>query len=152
MRFWFSVLCVFSLARSSWACSCAPGFTPQQAAAQASAIFLGKAEKVAAPSSSQPFGEVQVKFKVDRFWKGLTSRHVVVGTWSSSAMCGYGFREGDNYLVYAHIDSQGKLQTSLCSRTRREVDADEDLVFLGEGTVPSAPEPDAFFDALLAAH
>lgn len=152
MRFLFPVLVVFSLARMALACSCAPGFTPQKAAAQAAAIFLGKAEKVVPPSSAQPFGEVQVKFKVDRFWKGLTSRHVVVGTWSQSAMCGYGFREGDNYLVYAHIDSQGKLQTNLCSRTRLEVDADEDLAVLGEGTVPSAPEPDAFFDALLAAN
>lgn len=155
MRTFFSALFTLVLvlgARQAAACSCAPVVAPDKALVQAAAVFLGKAVKVESPSSQPIGGEVHVKFQVDRFWKGVASRDVVVGTWSNGAMCGYGFQEGENYLVYAHIDSQGRLQTSLCSRTRLEADADEDLSVLGEGQIPSSLVPDSFSDALLAAN
>jgi hypothetical protein len=133
----------------AFACSCAPNPPPDQALTQAGAVFLGRALKVKPPAAPQ--GMVRVRFEVERTWKGIKNRHIVVETWDSSSMCGTAFTQGESYLVYAHADSQGKLRTSLCSRTRPESDAEEDLTILGEGEIPP-PGLESFSDALLAAN
>ena len=33
--------------------------------------------------------------------------------------CGYAFQTGMDYVVYAYLDAQGRLATSICSRTRQ---------------------------------
>jgi hypothetical protein len=59
--------------------------------------------------------------------------------WTGVDDCGVDFQSGEAYLIYANSDEQtGKLETSVCSRTRRLTDAGDDLAYLfftgrGEG-------------------
>jgi hypothetical protein len=115
------------------ACSCAPSPAPTEALAGAHAVFLGKVLRVQGQTDPLAQGGVRATFQVERRWKGVKTRRVNVHTWSNSAMCGYGFQKGETYLVYAHKAQDGKLQTSICSRTRREDQAKEDLDALGDG-------------------
>jgi hypothetical protein len=60
---------------------------------------------------------------------GATSQRVVV--WSGVDDCGVDFQSGETYLIYASVDEQtGKLETSVCNRTRRLTDAAADLSYL----------------------
>jgi len=49
--------------------------------------------------------------------------------------CGYEFKIGQRYLVYAYRHKE-KLTTSICTRTKSFINANEDLAFLG--TLPSS--------------
>jgi hypothetical protein len=53
---------------------------------------------------------------------------VVTGLGDSD--CGYGFRVGEKYLVYAFRDEDNKLETSICTRTRPLSQADKDLDYI----------------------
>src|SRR5688572_8840003 len=90
-------------AGSTLACSCAPSQSPTEGLSRASAVFAGRVLEVKREKrSADPFTSVQVLFEVYRVWKGVETRTVRVGTSSHSAACGYGFREGRTYLVYAY--------------------------------------------------
>jgi hypothetical protein len=60
---------------------------------------------------------------------------VEVFTGSGGGDCGYPFRVGQHYLVYAYRDKD-KLGTNICTRTKSFANANEDLAFLG--TLPAA--------------
>ena len=53
---------------------------------------------------------------------------VVIHT--STGTCGKGFVPGEDYLIYAYADKEGKLYTGQCTRTRSLSDAEEDIHFL----------------------
>ena len=74
---------------------------------------------------------MEVIFEVKKAWKGVNEKTISIFTSSQSAACGYGFKTGHTYLVYAHGNDEGRLATSICSRTRRLKDAREDLEELG---------------------
>ena len=122
----------------AFACSCiAPG-PPAEALAQATAVFAGEVSAVAAPASAGTAAPVRVTFNVTQSWKGAPQPTIVVGTPDSSASCGVEFVKGERYLVYA-TESEGQLQTNLCSRTALLSAAAEDLAALGAGQAPSGP-------------
>jgi len=51
--------------------------------------------------------------------------------WTGQGDCGIDFQAGETYLVYAGNDEEtGKLETSVCYRTRRLSDAGSDLAYL----------------------
>jgi hypothetical protein len=51
--------------------------------------------------------------------------------WTGSGDCGLDFQVGETYLVYAIVDeASGKLETSVCMRTRRLSEENGDLAFL----------------------
>jgi len=51
--------------------------------------------------------------------------------WNGGGDCGIDFQVGETYLVYAGDDEEtGRLQTSICYRTRRLTDAGADLAYL----------------------
>jgi hypothetical protein len=76
-----------------------------------------------------------VRFRVERFWKGVTSEEVSVS--SDSTVESPHYRVGEKYLVFAGLH-EGKLFTGSCSRTRKLEYAQRDLDQLGEGRSPSA--------------
>jgi hypothetical protein len=49
------------------------------------------------------------------------------------ASCGYPFKEGQEYLVYAYTGKQG-LQTDLCSQNKPLSKAEADLALLGNSS------------------
>lgn len=94
-----------------------------------------------------------MQFQVSETWKGTTAGRVTARTADNEAACGYGFRTGVEYLVYADPGGD-QLQVSLCSRTVPVAQAGADLGALGPGTVaqqatatpagPAAIDPQPF--------
>jgi hypothetical protein len=116
------------------ACTCAPSKGPAGDLELAAAVFSGKVVEIRRHKRSEDiFASVEVVLRVERVWKGVGGTTVSVFTASHSASCGYGFKGGRTYLVYAHKDAEGRLSTGICSRTRRLKDAGEDLKELGAG-------------------
>jgi hypothetical protein len=121
-------------AEAAHACTCVPPQSPGAERERAAAVFSGKVLQVKRHKSAEDiFGGVEVVFRVDKAWKGAGKRTVSVFTSSQSAACGYSFTKGHTYLVYASANSEGRLSTSICSRTRRLKDAREDLDELETG-------------------
>ena len=132
----FLIACIFLLVgvKSSFACTCAPPQSASQELKRATAVFSGKVVAIKRhKQSSDLFARVEVVFEVKKVWKGVDEAKVSVFTSSQSSACGYSFREGRTYLVYAEGDAQQRLMTSICSRTRRLKDAREDLEELDRG-------------------
>jgi hypothetical protein len=81
---------------------------------------------------------VLVTFEVDSLWKGVFQRTLVVNTGTDD--CGYGFRVGEHYLVYAvawpdatdYSLGRGIGFTSICNRTALLSQATADLQVLGK--------------------
>lgn len=123
------------------ACSCVPPGAPQEHLEKSAAVFSGKAIRV----DSRVYG-YEVRFDVERIWKGAAERTVTLSTGFGSGDCGYPFREGERYFVYANYGygyayGDTSLATNICQRTRLLYDADSDLAALGEGRSPT-PLPD----------
>lgn len=115
-----------ALSDMALACTCAPPPPPIAARDAADAVFSGRVLSVTPGKNG-----LDVEIQVDRSWKKARCGTVVVQTPSDSAACGFGFEVGKSYLVYATIQ-QGKLGTTICSRSRAIEDAGEDLAALGE--------------------
>lgn len=112
------------------ACSCLASGSPQESLEAADAVFTGEVTQIR--SVGQTY---HVTFDVSERWKGPNKTVLDVSTATSSAACGYGFQEGEAYLVYAHEDSD-RLKTGICSRTALLADAEEDLAAFGGGETP----------------
>lgn len=110
----------------------------EDARANATAIFEGRVESVA-PEGEM---EVRVRFHVTQAWRGVEHESVEIVTANNSAACGFPFEVGQHYLVYAGQD-EADLGVSLCSRTARMDDANEDRQLLGSGTIPVDVQDDA---------
>jgi hypothetical protein len=116
------------------ACLCA-GSDFYGAFAGSNAVFLGEVLDISSPGSEYP-GLVSVMIRVETAWKGApASTATKVVTAANSAFCGFGFRVGARYLVYAHRPdvppASGELWASLCSRTHETWPGDPDLALLG---------------------
>ena len=107
------------------ACSCAPPPPPQEAREHADAVFSAKVLK--APNVPRDYS---MRLQVEDSWKGADCGELEIG--AGFATCIGDFEEGKIYLIYAYRSEEGRLDTNLCTRTRRIEDADEDLAALGE--------------------
>ncbi len=124
----FIIACSFTFGvESILACTCLPNQSATQELKRATAVFSGKVIEVRKHrQSADPFATVEAVFEVERSWKGVDQKSISIFTSSRSISCGYGFKEGRSYLVYAHGDGKG-LYTGLCSRTKRLKNARDDL-------------------------
>jgi hypothetical protein len=121
---------MFGVSQAAQACSCAPPPPPKKALETAAAVFVGKVTEV---DRSGGF-RLNVTFEVATSYKGVKAKKVTVGTASNSAACGYGFAEGESYIVYCYSPDKGKtLSTNICTRTRRASEAKADVEALGKG-------------------
>jgi protocatechuate 3,4-dioxygenase beta subunit len=78
-----------------------------------------------------------VRLTVDQPIRGMQSADVEVITGWGGGDCGYGFKLGQRYLVYAYREEGGKrLSTGICTRTRLLTEADDDFAFFR--TVPTS--------------
>jgi hypothetical protein len=81
---------------------------------------------------------VRVEFDTVVSFRGSQPSNVSVLTAGSGAACGYTFKEGQRYLVYASRNTQTpELVTGICSRTRSLAEAADDLQFLQTLSAPS---------------
>ena len=124
------------------ACTCVPLKGPAEELELAAAVFSGKVVEIRRHKRGEDiFAGVEAVVRVERVWKGVEATTVSVFTASHSAACGYGFKEGRTYLVYAYKDAEGRLSTGICGRTRRLKDAGEDLKELGAGREVAGGKP-----------
>ena len=108
-------------APNAFACSCLSLGPAMTSFFSSDTIFSGRVLDIKNPeaqngimSSADP---VQVTFDVFKSYKGLRGNNVVVTTTLSDDSCGYDFKNGQEYLVYANKSSGDNLSVSLCSRT-----------------------------------
>lgn len=126
-----------ALAARAEACTCAMGEPPCAAFGAAAAVFVGTAADVRAKETKTKSREeidwtpVVVSFAVLQPFQGVEGAEVEVATGRGGGDCGYSFRKGETYLVYAYGGRDGQpLRTGICTRTRPVSDASEDLEFL----------------------
>ena len=110
MKIFISLLLVLFGYNLALACSCLkPDETTQLESLRTSpVIFHGKVISIVKFSGRS---HIKVRFRVQRVWKGVKTKEIVITTPSHSAACGYSFKKNKNYTVYA---SGSPLSTSLC--------------------------------------
>ena len=116
------------------ACTCGSTGTPCESFGSASAVFVGTpisvSERPQEEGKEIDWNPVAVKFSVEQSYLGVPGTEIDVFTGRGGGDCGYRFKVGQRYLVYAS-QSQNKTITTICSRTRPFSEATEDLAFLG---------------------
>ena len=120
------------------ACSCGGGGGPCESFGTAGAVFAGTVigvrenppPKKLDPNDIDWLPRFAYKFSVQQAYSGVAGTEVEVFTGSGGGDCGYQFKVGQRYLVYAYLHKD-RLTTSICGRTRPFSQATEDLAFLG---------------------
>jgi hypothetical protein len=87
--------------------------------------------------------ETKVTLRVSEVWKGSGQETLEVRTPSQGMACGYPFKEGQEYLVYADGKEQ-PFKVNACSETKPLSKAGMNLQLLGDGQSPGeeVPVPD----------
>lgn len=115
-------------ATAASACSCVQP-TPEIAYQRASQVFMGRVTDIDKPWLDRlgltNSGLQQVHFEVSKRWKGSPAATVTVRTRVTGESCGYAFRTGQTYLVYA-VDNADPV-TGICTGTKDLTHADGDL-------------------------
>jgi hypothetical protein len=118
----------------AFACSCAGGSAPCQEYWEASAVFIGTVieDRLVTFKEGDRIRQTRaVRISIDEAFRGVEGGEVEVLTALGEAACGFGFRRTQQYLVYAYrSESDQKLHTSICTRTRAISEADADLVYI----------------------
>jgi 5-hydroxyisourate hydrolase-like protein (transthyretin family) len=139
MRLCFRLLvflaAVLLISSSAFACSCQfGGGAPCQDFWQADAVFSGTAVssgKINVVEGGFKSDMRLLRFTVDQPFRGMQAAEVEVLTGWGGGDCGYEFKVGQRYLVYAYRDEKdNRLTTSICTRTRLVTEADDDLTFI----------------------
>ena len=73
---------------------------------------------------------LKVTIQVQNSWKGKLPKTVTVFTGAQTSMCGFPFKKGESYLIYADGEKLKDLSVTLCSRTTSLSDATEDIEML----------------------
>ncbi|MEK6281002.1 MAG: hypothetical protein AABN95_11675 [Acidobacteriota bacterium] len=128
------------------ACTCMGQGAPCQAYGATAAVFVGTPIGVThtksepgADGRSYTWAQRVFTFSVAESFRGVEgAKEVQVRTGQGGGDCGYNFRIGDAYLVYAYRDQSGQLYASICSRTRLVSSASEDLEYI-RGIAKRAP-------------
>jgi hypothetical protein len=120
-------VCAIGLSpKSADACSCAGPGLSCDAAWRADAVFVGHVVSIESPST----GGRLVRLAVIEAFRGFQLSQVTLVTGYGQGDCGYPFRMGESYVVYAHRSPTDQLSTSICTRTRPVVNATDDLTYL----------------------
>jgi hypothetical protein len=120
------------------ACLCPMNTPPCQGYWQSSAVFAGMVTQRTSPNlpaeqnkRGSAFLTVRFAFSVVKAYRGDLENEVQVSSGLGGGDCGYPFRVGERYLVYAYVDPETKeLSTSICTLTKPLVDAGKDLDYI----------------------
>lgn len=122
-------------ARTATACSCIDPGPPCQAYGAVSAVFSGRVTEITSFTSSDEqlrgYEQRLVRFAVSQPYRGVSGTSAETVTGNGGGDCGYPFKVGESYLVYAYQSPKdNKLHASICSRTRPLSEAGEDLEYI----------------------
>lgn len=106
------LICSFILPDKSYACDCTKA-SPEDRLQKNDVVFQGKVLEV----QKQDGGGIKTRFEVKKIWKGTNSSQIIIYTSMSS--CTFRFAEGGEYLVFSSYRGEEKLETSICSGTKR---------------------------------
>ena len=125
--------------RCASACQCSmPVEKPTLAGSEA--VFSGEVVEIDQPSPIKSGAALETDtFRVYEVWKGPEDRTLEVHTALTGASCGYPFKEGQEYLIYAYSGKQG-LEVGLCGNVVPLSEAGADLRVLGAGEKPTGGE------------
>jgi hypothetical protein len=131
---------VFLLPDCAYACSCAPAST-QRYISGSGAVFSAVVVEVEEGPPTKMMGtsgirSSRVTLRASEVWKGPQRETLEVSTPRDGATCGYHFKEGQEYLVFAYTEKQGLVVDS-CNGTRRLAEAEAALKVLGIGEKPA---------------
>ena len=127
--------------RSASACTCDPLKDAHEAFDHAEVVFVGTVISVTKPKPRivgrrhnliEVSLELVVRFRVERTWKFATRRYLTLTTMAQTSACGYPFKVGEKYLVFAAADQDG-VRTGLCSGTTDFAHAQTYLEQIGPG-------------------
>jgi hypothetical protein len=115
-------------------CDCVNSGPPCKAFAATSEVFAGRVVKILATETEYR----KVSFEVTATYRGSAGKTAEILTGSGGGDCGFDFREGKDYLVYAGPQQEsGKLYTSICTRTRLLSEARDDLDYFTKKDDPA---------------
>lgn len=141
----YSLFAMLLLASSlSYACDCIGSISVKKEIKISDAVFKGKIiEKslfvVDTLFANEYVYKAKYKIELDVVYKGNKnkSRYITVITGIGSGDCGYEFKEGESYIIYAKFKeryfSQGNkvskfLYTDICTRTTDKIDKEEKAI------------------------
>ena len=94
---------------------------------ESNAVFSGEVVKIDRPSPFKSSADLKTDtFRVSEVWKGPQRETLEVSTPSMGVSCGYPFREGQEYQVFAYEGKQG-FQGDSCGETQWLTEADAHL-------------------------
>lgn len=134
----YSLACVVLLllsARTASACTCLNPGPPCQAYGAVSAVFSGRVIEISSFTSNdkalRDFPQKLVRFSVNQTYRGISGTTAETVTGQGGGDCGYPFKVGESYLVYAYQNSEdNRLYASICSRTRPLSEAGADMEYI----------------------
>ncbi|MFY9558460.1 MAG: hypothetical protein WAV20_02240 [Blastocatellia bacterium] len=120
------------------ACTCGgtfAGLQPCQAYWDAGAVFTGAVTGISIipldlGDGRTGYQQKLVRFSVEESFRGVQGRMVDILTGMGGGDCGYDFKEGDKYFVYAYRNPKDdKLRTGICGRTQPLSDSRSDVEY-----------------------
>jgi hypothetical protein len=133
-----SVVAVLLSPARALACSCIGEVPLCQSFWQADAVFAGEVVAFEKIDPKQFFSRRVARVRVERVWRGEVAGVVDVSTGAGGGDCGYSFRRGQQYLIYAHKGPQGTLSTNICTPTKLLNKASADLEYFKGLDAPSS--------------
>jgi hypothetical protein len=115
----------------SYACDCMKK-SPEDAFQKNDVVFEGKVLEV-----QEKDGRMKTLFEVKNIWKGTSSSQIIIYTSVSS--CAFPFAKGGEYLVFSSYRGEEKLETSICSGTKRLDEAEVEKTALSHIAKESVP-------------
>ena len=139
------LICIVAFCEATvYPCSCEV-WKPEKKLRKARAVFVG--EVIAIDSNAKDrFATVSIKFKADRYWKGIKEPYItVVSAPGICCTCGLAVSVGLKFLVYAFKTENDQIETSLCMSAPLDAERSQDeLRVLGKGkTLKARPAPNA---------
>lgn len=137
--FLFNTLLIGSFPTITSACSCAELPSVEEELERSQAVFSGKVLDVKEKQSLKGYITISVLFEVTNTWKGVKQSQIIITTGQGGGDCGFDFKEGQEYLVYANESTmygEESLVSIICDRTNKLSVLQEDLKILGQGQPP----------------
>lgn len=117
------------------ACSCQDGgASPCQEYWRTDVVFTGMvvgSAKITISEGDSKFEQRLVRFEISQTFRGEQAAKAEIVTGWGGGDCGYSFKDGETYLVYASRNKENqRLYTSVCTRTRPISQAAGDLDYI----------------------
>lgn len=139
MIFLVFIFMIVSFPSITSACSCADLPSVAQEFERSKAVFSGKVIEIKEKTSLKGYTIHSVLFEVTNTWKGVKQSQLILSTGQGDGDCGYPFKKGQEYLVYAddsNMYGATSLASVICDRTDILSTSQEDLEILGAGQPP----------------